>query len=103
MEKLSDSGAEQDVRRAAAVEIALKVGLLEKCETHGCIFDSMNDFALEDALRYGDSLMANNDPAVAVFEGNRKRLHYAIEHVRTGMPNCCPECFHAKTQATMSY
>ena len=54
---------------AIATEIALKVGLLEKCEEHGCVYDAMNDFALEDAFRYGETLMTRNDPAVAAFAG----------------------------------
>ena len=96
MDMTKDIGAEQDVKRQVAMNIALKVGLLEKCEEHGCVYDAMNDFALDDAFRYADTLMAQNDPSVAVFVGNRKRLHHAIEHVRTGMSNCCPECFYAK-------
>ena len=53
----------------------------------------MDDFALADAERYGDTLMAENDPTVAVFQGNRRRMKRAIDEVRTGMPNCCPDVF----------
>jgi hypothetical protein len=87
---------EQDGKRAAAIHIALEVGLLEKCQVHGCVYDAMNDFALEDAFRYGESLIAQNDPTVAAFQGNRKRLHYVIDNIRFGMPNSCPECYYSQ-------
>jgi len=96
MDLTKEIGTEQDGKRAVAIEIALKVGLIEKCEEHGCVYDAMNDFAMEDALRFADTLMAQSDPSVEVFAGNRKRMHHVIEHIRTGMPNCCPECFYAK-------
>ena len=88
--------AEQDGKRAAAIQIALEAGLLERCPDHGCVYDAMNDFALEDAFRCGESLMMRNDSSVAVFEGNRRRLRYAIENIRTGMPNSCPQCYYAQ-------
>jgi hypothetical protein len=87
---------EQDGRRAAAIHIALEVGLLEKCPVHGCVYDAMNDFVLEDAFRCAESLMARSDSAVAVFQGNRKRLHQMVENIRLGMPNSCPECYYAQ-------
>jgi hypothetical protein len=96
MDTLRETGTEQDERQAVAVQIALEVGLLEKCEVHGCVYDAMNDFVLEDALRCGEELITHNDPAVAVFEGNRRRLRHAIEDVRSGMPNSCPDCYYAK-------
>ena len=65
---------EQDGKRAAAIQIALEVGLLERCPDHGCVYDAMNDFALEDAFRCGESLMMRNDPSVAVFQGNRQKV-----------------------------
>jgi hypothetical protein len=93
-----ETGMEQDEKHAVAVQIALEVGLLEKCEVHGCVYDAMNDFVLEDAFRCGETLIAANDPSVAVFQGNRRRLRHAIEEVRSGMPNSCPECYHAQFQ-----
>jgi hypothetical protein len=87
-------GTEQDDKRAVAMDIALKVGLVQRCDVHGCLYDAMNDFVLEDAIRYGETLMARSDPLVAVFGGNRKRLRHAIENIRTGLPNCCDECFY---------
>ena len=63
--------SEQDARRAVATQIGLEVGLLEKCTEHGCVYDAMNDFALEDAFRCGESLILQSDPLVAVFGGSR--------------------------------
>jgi len=91
-----ETGMEQDEKHAVAVQIALEVGLLEKCEMHGCVYDAMNDFVLEDAFRCGEALITGNDPSVAVFQGNRRRLRHAIEDVRSGMPNSCPDCYHAR-------
>jgi hypothetical protein len=96
MGALKETGTEQDAKQAIATEIALKVGLLEKCEEHGCVYDAMNDFALEDAFRYGEALITRNDPAVAAFAGNRKRLHHVLENIRSGLPNCCDECYYAR-------
>ena len=93
---LSDVVTEQDGKRATAIKIGLEVGLLEKCPIHGCVFDALNDFALEDAFRCGDALMSENSPLVAAFEGNRRRLRHAIENVRSGMPNGCPDCYYAR-------
>jgi hypothetical protein len=90
------AGTEQDERHAVAVQIGLEVGLLERCDVHGCVYDAMNDFVLEDAFRCGEALIQRNDPEVAVFQGNRKRLRHAIENVRSGMPNSCPDCYHAR-------
>jgi len=87
---------EQDEKRAVAVRIGLQVGLLEKCEIHGCVYDAMNDFALDDAHRFGESLMDQGDPLVAVFQGKRKHLNHAIDDIRSGMSNCCSECYDAR-------
>ena len=96
MGTLKEIVMEQDEKHAVAVKIALDVGLLEKCETHGCVFDAMNDFVLEDAYRCAEALITRNDPSVAIFQGNRKHLHHAIENVRSGMSNCCPECYDSQ-------
>jgi len=96
MAETRETGTEQDERHAAAVQIALEVGLLEKCEVHGCVYDAMNDFVLDDAFRCGEELITQNDPSVAVFQGNRRRLRHAIEDVRSGMPNSCPDCYYAR-------
>jgi hypothetical protein len=98
MGALKESMTEQDAKRAAAVEIALKVGLIDKCIEHGCLFDAMNDFVLEDAYRLGASLMAENHPTVAVFQGSRNRMNRAIDNVRTGLSNCCDECYYAQSK-----
>jgi hypothetical protein len=90
---------QQDAKHAIAVQIALEVGLLKKCEQHGSVYDAMNDFAMEDAFRYAESLITRNDPLVAIFEGNRRRLHRAVEEVRSGMPNGCPECWYSRAKA----
>jgi hypothetical protein len=41
-------------------------------------------------------LITNNDASVAVFAGNRKRLHHEIEECRSGMSNCCDDCYDAQ-------
>lgn len=93
---LKEAGIELDEKQAVAVQIALEVGLLEKCQVHGCVYDSMNDFVLDDAIRCGDALLAQGDPLVDVFQGNRRHLQHAIENVRSGMPNSCPDCYYAR-------
>jgi hypothetical protein len=93
-----ETGMVQDEKHVVAIQIALEVGLLEKCEVHGCVYDAMNDFVLNDAFRCGEELLAQDDPSVAVFQGNRRHLRHAIEDVRSGMPNSCPDCYHARFQ-----
>ena len=95
----SDIATEQEEQRAVAIQIAVDVGLLKRCQKHGSVYDAMDDFALADAERYGSTLMAENDPVVAVFQGNRRRMKRAIDEVRTGMPNCCPECFYSREKS----
>ena len=85
-----------DAKHEVAVQIALEVGLLERCEVHGCVYDAMNDYVLEDAFRCGEELITRSDPSVAVFQGNRRRLRHAIEDVRSGMANSCPDCYHGQ-------
>lgn len=96
MDTSRETTTEQDERHAVAVQIALDVGLLERCEAHGCVYDAMNDFVLDDAFRCAEELITRNDPSVAAFHGNRRRLHHAIEEVRSGMPNSCPDCYYAQ-------
>ncbi len=95
----TDISIEQEEQRAVAIQIAVDVGLLKRCQKHGSVYDAMDDFALADAERYGATLMAENDPTVAVFQGNRRRMKRAIDEVRTGMPNCCPDCFYAHAKS----
>jgi hypothetical protein len=91
-----EATTEQDAKRAVAIQIALEAGLLEKCAYHRCVYDAMDDFALEGAYRCGEAKITRNDPSVAIFLGNRRRLHHAIEDVRSGMPNSCPACYYAQ-------
>ena len=91
-----ETGMVQDEKHAVAIQIALEVGLLEKCEVHGCVYDAMNDFVLDDAFRCAEELISRDDPSVAVFQGNHRRLRHAIEDVRSGMPNGCPDCYHER-------
>jgi hypothetical protein len=99
MGAIRELASEQDARHAIAVQIGLEVGLLEKCESHGCIYDAMNEFALQDAYRCGESLLAQNDPLVAPFGGSRNKLHHAIDESLMGISNCCPDCFYAKKKS----
>jgi hypothetical protein len=94
----SDIVIEQEEQRAVAIQIAVDVGLLKRCQKHGSVYDAMDDFAVADAERYGNTLMAENDPTVAIFQGSRRRMKRAIDEVRSGMPNCCPECFYSRAK-----
>jgi hypothetical protein len=95
----TDIAIEEEEQRAVAIQIAVDVGLLKRCQKHGSVYDAMDDFALADAERYAATLMAENDPTVAVFQGNRRRMKRVIDEVRTGMPNCCAECFYSRAKS----
>jgi hypothetical protein len=79
-------------KREVAREIAARVGLLKKCETHEYYIDPLNDEAFESAYRLANSLISNNDPLVSIFRGDRHELTDFIKDVRSDVGLSCPGC-----------
>ena len=87
-----DKMMEDDDKRQVAYEIAVRVGLLERCEDHGYYTDPLNDEALEDAYRLANSLISSEDPLVVIFHGNRRELTDFIKDIRSNVGESCPGC-----------
>lgn len=79
-------------KREVAYEIAVRVGLLEKCPDHGNYIDPLNDGALEDAYKLANSLISSDDPLVAGFHGNRRKLTDILKNIRSSAGFSCSGC-----------
>ena len=82
----SERSDPQTVKRWAAEDFAINIGLLRECPYHGQPFKakSMN----RKALAAVDPL----DPSVRVFNGNTRELLAAVERVTGGYSECCEQC-----------
>ena len=80
---------EQEEKKDAATEIAVKTGLLKKCDVCSDITQELGVDQAQ-AYRYANSLITKNDPLVAVFQGNRRELTDLIKDVVDG---CGTECY----------
>jgi len=84
MQKLED-------KNEVAEAIAVRVGLLEKCEDHGELFDPLNHNH-EDAYKLANHLITKNDPLVDIFEGNRRDLMDRLKDICSGKGTSCGWC-----------
>lgn len=84
----------------AAMQIALKTGLLHKCANHWVYLKSRNADALEHAIRLGNYLISHLSRKVACFKGNRKLMVDTIVKCRDQAPACCPMCSDGLTSST---
>ena len=81
---------ENEEKNNAAIEIALRVGLLDKCEQHHYFIDpGANNF--EEAYKLANSLITKSDSLVKVFEGNRKELTDILSTIIEDYGEC-PAC-----------
>ena len=82
---------EMEDKRAVAEEIAVKVGLLERCEHHNYLVDPLN-YNHEDAYKLANYLITKNDPLVDIFEGNRRELMDLLKDIGSEYGTSCPGC-----------
>src|SRR5262245_24161685 len=83
-----DRGAEQ---REAALLIALRTGLLKKCDCHEEIYDpGQHDY--QGACMVASFLINRDDPLVAAFAGDRAPLTELLKSICKFYPVHCGEC-----------
>ena len=70
--------AQQDAKKAVADEIAIRVGLLKRCEMCEDVTDPLNN-NFEDAYKLANYLVSKGDELVAIFDGNRRELTDLIQ------------------------
>ena len=81
-------------QKRAALQIAVKTGVLRRCKYHWYYLNAMNDDALEHAFRLGNFLISRMAKPVRCFKGNRQRLAQAILRCRDKAGTICPHCAH---------
>src|SRR5690349_18559795 len=86
-----DRMMEDDDARRVAEAIAVRVGLLKKCEDHHVLIDPLNN-NFEEAYAYANSLITKKDPSVEMFDGDRRRLTDLLQHITDGIGTDCPGC-----------
>ena len=79
----------RDPRREVAEQIALEVGVLERCPVCREVVDKRRDTLLADADRRAEQLIADRDPSVAAFNGDLPRLQQLLREVRKPYPFSC--------------
>jgi hypothetical protein len=86
-------GSQQDQlddERETAVEIAIRAGVLARCEIdQDVVPGSLDD---EAAYKLGNYLITQDDPSVAVFGGDRRAMTDAIKFVIG--EHSMAECWH---------
>ncbi|MFO0813035.1 MAG: hypothetical protein U0796_07440 [Gemmatales bacterium] len=76
----------------AAMQIALKTGVLTRCPHHWVYLRNTDDAALEHAFRLGNFLISHFAKSVACFKGDRRKLADAILRCREDADTTCPLC-----------
>jgi hypothetical protein len=102
---MSDGNGRSDrdeKRREAALQIALRTGLLKKCPHHGEVYDpGQHDyqgacmvaaFLIQGACMVAAFLINRDDPLVASFEGDRAPLTELLKAICQFYPVCCTGC-----------
>ena len=78
-------------RRGAALEVALRTGLLKRCPTHGEVYDpGQHDY--QGACMVATYLVNRADPLVASFQDDRVPLTDLLRSICKSYPTCCSEC-----------
>ncbi len=74
-------------RRAIAIEIALEVGLLKKCEVCEEIYNPIDEDKLISAYKLANHRMTK-DPLMLEYFGNRTTLTDIIKEIPTEFSDC---------------
>ncbi len=85
-----DMLAEQQNFDNAVEEIAIRAGCLTRCVACGQVYDTGEDITA--AYKFGNHLITQNDPLVAVFGGDRKAMTDAIENIQSEYAGECTYC-----------
>jgi hypothetical protein len=78
-------------RRAIAVSIALRTGLLKRCPSHDEVYDpGQHDF--QGACMVATYLVNRADPLVNPFDGDRGPLTDLLKSICQSYRTCCSGC-----------
>lgn len=91
-----------DDRRQAAVQVALRTGLLRRCAVHGTVFDpGQHDY--QGACMVAAYLVNRGDPLVAPFLGDRAPLAELLKAICRDYPRGCDLCATADDRARPAF
>ncbi len=89
-----DSGnrtAQDEERKAAAVLVALRTGLLKRCPVHGEVYDpGQHDY--QGACMVAGFLVNQDHPLVAPFRGDRAALTELLKTICQSYTMRCSHC-----------
>lgn len=92
-----DTRSEQtDPRQQSALLIALRTGLLKKCQAHGEVYDpGQHDY--QGACMVAAFLINRDDPLVAPFDGDRTPLTDLLKSICGSYAMYCSGCSKNRT------
>lgn len=80
---------QQRRRNDVAIEIDIQAGVLQRCDVCRAVSDKGHDERLPTADTIAHALFDRQDPAVAVFQGDRNDLLARLRRVRRAIPYSC--------------
>jgi len=90
-----------DERRAIAVQVALRTGLLKQCLLHGDVYDpGQHDY--QGALMVATFLINRSDSLVEPFGGDRVPLAELLQSICETHSSGCPRCSLSSANGTVS-
>lgn len=91
MTQIRKSDDQDTARQKVALSIALRTGLLKKCQHHGVVYDpGQHDY--QGACMVATYLVNCNDPLVAPFLGDRTPLTELLRSICLSYEKDCPNC-----------
>jgi hypothetical protein len=75
-----------------ATEIALRAGILQRCDAHTDTILGTDETDFTIAYRLGNALMTQGDPLVAIFRGDRREMTDNIKAAIESSGEGCPSC-----------
>ena len=91
MTPTQDPADRQSRLREAAVQVAIRTGLLRRCPVHGEVYDpGQHDY--QGACMVAGYLVNRGDPLVAPFHGDRVPLTDMLKTLCQGYGSACPHC-----------
>ena len=91
MTPTQDPADRQSRLREAAVQVAIRTGLLRRCPVHGEVYDpGQHDY--QGACMTATYLVNHDDPLVASFLGDRAALTAILKLICRGYETACAQC-----------
>ncbi|HEV7395937.1 MAG TPA: hypothetical protein VGN86_05460 [Pyrinomonadaceae bacterium] len=83
---------EDERKRQAAIQIALKAGELQSCDLCEEVFETHSEDSLTEAYKIGNAMISDNDPLVKDFKktpAGRKELSAILKDLWTDFSDEC--------------